>query len=163
MRHIRSIALTLGLALFPAQALAQGSTGNPMMDVGQVLRQAEQPLTYWHTPPSPLTRLSRVSRDWMRDETKRQIAAPTSPLTLMVEVDKALGADIRKMSRRQRINQGEITTAIVLKIVIEAEQAIATEAKSGTPESAAKLKLAETHRKEVVSWSTENILLMAAM
>jgi hypothetical protein len=156
------MAPVLGLVmLLPAQAAAQGSTGFPMGDVGQVLRQAEQPLTQWAAPPSPLTRLSRASRDWVRDETRRQVETPGEPVELMLAADKALARDVLRLAKRERINPHEILTAVVLKIVMDAEAELAGGPK--TPETAAKLARASEHRKTVVDWSSQNSLYMAAM
>ncbi|HYG26508.1 MAG TPA: hypothetical protein VD906_06355, partial [Caulobacteraceae bacterium] len=119
------LLIILAALAAPGVAAAQGATGHPMMDVGQVLRQAEQPLTQWAPPPSLLVKLRRDSRDWIREETRRQVETPREPLDLLLAADKAIGKDVAKLSRRIRIAPQEILTGVVLKIVIEAEAEVA--------------------------------------
>jgi len=160
---VRLIGLTglIACLALPASALAQGATGSPMMDVGQVLRQAEQPLTQWAPPPSLLTKLPRASRGWMRAETQRQVQAPREPVDLLLVVDKTMGKDIKRLSKQTRIHPHEILVAVVLKIVMDAETKVANAPKGLGHEP--RLAVAAAHRKEVIGWASENSLLLAAM
>lgn len=158
---MRRALLIACLLLVPGIAAAQGSTGSPMMDVGQVLRQHEQPLTQWAPPPSLLVKLRRESRDWMREKTLRQIENPREPVELLLAADRTIGKDVSRLAKRIRIAPHEILTAVVLKIVIGAEVAVANQPKG--PEQLVRLERAAADRKEVIGWASENSLLLAAM
>lgn len=161
MRQAFQVMAAMACLALPAQAAAQGATGSPVMDVGQVLRQAEQPFTRWEAPPSPLTRLPKTARKWIAEETARQAEAPRAPLDLMLAADRTMAKDITRLSKRERINPNEILTAVVLKILIDAEAQVA-KAPAG-PDTTARLAQAAAHRKEVVGWASQTSLYMAAM
>ena len=138
-------------------AAAQGSTGFPMGDVGQVLRQSEQPLTAWAPPPGPLRRLSRASRSWIAAETRRQIDSPRDPLAVRLELEKVLEDDVRRRARRERIAPEHFYNAILFQIMLDAEAA--AEGRG----DAARLAQARAHRRWAAELQSQNSLFMSAM
>lgn len=138
-------------------AAAQGSTGFPMGDVGQVLRQSEQPLTDWAPPPGPLHRLSRASKAWIGAETRRQIDSPRNPLVVRLELEKALEDDVRRRARRERIAPEHFYNAILFQIMLKAEAA--AEARG----DAARVTQARADRRWAAELQSQNSLFMSAM
>jgi hypothetical protein len=147
----------LGSLAIAAPVAAQGATGFPMGDVGQVLRQAEQPLTSWAPPPGPLKRLSKASKAWIRAETERQVAHPRDAMQVRLDIEKALADDVGRRARRERIAPFDYYNAILFQIMLDAE--VAAE-RNG---DAARLAQARAHREWAGELQSQNSLYMSAM
>lgn len=124
MPKICFVIVALGVVALAGGAAAQGATGFPMGDVGQVLRRAEQPLTSWPAPPGPLKRLSKRSRTWIAAETKRQTQSPREPLQVLASIRAELREDVLRRAKRERIEPGDYYNAILLQIMLGAEEAV---------------------------------------
>lgn len=167
---LTAAAIFVGGALATGAA-AQGATGFPMGDVGQVLRQHEQPLTQWTPPPGPLKRLPRTARAWIRTETGRQVETPRRPIQVLLAIESALAPDVMRLSKRERIRPDDIQYAILMRIMLDAEAAAArdaeTAARAGDPAladaAAGKLARASANRAWAGKLQSANSLYMAAM
>lgn len=157
MHRVCLAAAMLAVAGFATTAAAQGATGFPMGDVGQVLRQAEQPLTSWAPPPGPLKRLSKTSKAWIAAETQRQIAAPREPAQVRLDIETALKDNVMRRARRERIAPPDFYNAILFQIMLDAEAAAE---RSGDP---ARLAQARAHRQWAGELQSQNSLYMSAM
>lgn len=158
------IAALLAAGLGSAAA-AQGATGFPMGDVGQVLRRAEQPLTSWSAPPGPLKRLSKASKAWISAETRRQAQAPREPLQVLSSVEAELREDVLRRARRERIAPKDYYNAILFQIMLGAEDAVGRSASQagGDPAVAERLAQARANREWAGQLQSQNSLYMSAM
>jgi hypothetical protein len=148
---------------FAGAAAAQGATGFPMGDVGQVLRRAEQPLTNWSAPPGPLNRLSTTSKAWISAETKRQAQAPREPLQVLSSVEAELQKDVLRRARRERIPPKDYYNAILFQIMLGAEDVVerSTSRAGGDLVATQRLTQARANREWVGELQSQNSLYMA--
>ncbi len=76
---------------------------------------------------SPVQRLKRDARDWIDEERSRQAAAPTSLDDLAIAIERNIGPDIDKVSRRERIGSGDLFLVVMYGIVAPAHEAAEAE------------------------------------
>lgn len=118
------VVATLLAGLVASSALAQGNAGFTMGDIyatHEVLQKRAQTTSMLESPGSPLGQLSKASRKWIRAETKRQSADPTTASDLAASVHVALERDETYIARAHRIDPLDVTRIVTLLIAADAE------------------------------------------
>jgi len=122
---LKRIAIGVTLAAVTAtQALAQGNAGFTMGDIyatHEVLQKRAQTTSMLESPGSPLGQLSKASKKWIREETRRQSAEPTTATDLAAAVSVALERDETYLARSQRLDPMDVTRIVTLLITADAE------------------------------------------
>ena len=165
------ISVCWALILGGGVASAQGNVGFPVGDVGQVLRQHEQPYTQWHIPPSPLQRLTKRSRAWIAAETQRQAQSPRDALLVFLDIEKTVGADVLRRAKRERVNSADLLNAVLFKIMMDGEAEVAKQAEAARgagdaavlAEAEARLAKSIANRKWAMELQSQTSLYFAAM
>lgn len=155
-------------ALLASPASAQDSPLATFVKHHEALKKRTQD---WGSPDSPFGQLSKASREWIKAETRRQIDAPRPTLEVAVAIDSALEADNLKLSRRHRMDPQDITRAVLLMVMADAEDAAAKAAKrakkAGEPlaaqAAAERLAQASANRKEAFEMQSDVSLALAMM
>jgi hypothetical protein len=168
------VVATLLAALVVPQALAQGNAGFTMGDIyatHEVLQKRAQTTSMLESPGSPLGQLSKASKKWIREETKRQSAEPTTADDLAASVSVALERDEAYLARSQRLDPMDITRIITLLIAADAEDhaisAMKKAQKTGDPAAlqaaADRAARATQNRKDAGAMQTDVSMALAQM
>lgn len=122
MRKFGLSAAAAAIALLAAgQAAAQGATGFSIGDFVQRRLEQAQAGKQHPIPPSALNRLSKGSRLWIRAEAQRQAKALRAPAEVALDIETNLYKDIYKLAKRERLDMADVSNAILLKVMIEAD------------------------------------------
>lgn len=172
---MRALVVAMLLAgLIGSQAVAQGNTGFTMGDIyatHEVLQKRAQTTSMLESPGSPLGQLSKASKKWIREETKRQSANPTSADDLAVAVSVALERDEVYLARSQRLDPMDVTRIVTLLITANAEDhaisAMKRAQKTGDPSAlqaaADRAAKATQNRKDAGAMQTDVSMALAMM
>ena len=137
----------------------------------EVLQKRAQTTSMMEAPGSPFAQLSKSTRTWIREETKRQHAAPRSLVEVFADVDATLAEDAKDLSRKHRIGPMDITRVVTLLIMADAEddaaKAVKKAKKAGDPAAieAARVRLSEAteRRKDAFDLQTTVSMQLATM
>jgi len=172
MRRVGVLTIVAALAALPAaQAAAQGNAGFSVGDLVYA-HSVVQGRTQDHgSPDSPFSQVSKEARGWIAAETKRQIDTPRTPDEVASSVDTALADDEMRLSKRYSIDPADITRAVTLLIMADAEDGaskLARQArKSGDPvvaqAAAEKAAHATANRKAAVKMQSEISMFLATL
>lgn len=167
---LSALALSVA-ALQPLQAAAQQS-GSPMADLLDTARRATDPVQWAATRPTPLSNLTRAARDWIKAETQRQADAPRPTIQVSISIDEALDRPMGRLARDMGVHKRDVSNAILLKIMIDAQTILALEQRearrtqastAGDQEMAARLARAEVDRKEAMDVQSDTSLSLVMM
>lgn len=170
----RVLAGVVSAALVSSQAMAQGNAGFTMGDIyatHEVLQKRAQTTSMLESPGSPLGQLSKASKKWIREETKRQSTYPTTTAELAASVSVALERDEAYLARSQRLDPMDVTRIVTLLITADAEDAAIKAMKKArkTGDAAAlqaaadKAAKATANRKEAAAMQTDVSMALAMM
>lgn len=162
-----AIAAVVGFTTAPAWADA-GSTLADFQYTREVLAKRIQD---FGSPNSPFSQLSKKTRAWIVEETKRQAADPRPVADVVVSVDAALAEDAADIARKHRIDPLDITRVVTLAIMADAEDHAAKGVKKARKSSdeaaraAAEQNLAQAtaNRQEAFAMQSQVSLALAAM
>jgi hypothetical protein len=172
MRRIGVLAIVLVGAVLPAAvAVAQGNAGFPLGDIVYAHGVVQGRTQDHGSPDSPFSQVSKETRDWIAAETKRQIDAPRTPDEVASSVDTALVEDEMRLSKSYSIDPADITKAITLMIMADAEDGasrlVRQARKSGDPvaaqAAAEKAAHATANRKAAVKMQSEVSMFLATL
>lgn len=172
MRAVVIGAVLVGLV--SSQAFAQGNAGFTMGDIyatHEVLQKRAQTTSMLESPGSPLGQLSKASKKWIREETRRQSANPTTADDLAAAVSVALERDEAYLARSQRLDPMDVTRIVTLLIAADAEDhAITAMKKAQKAGDAAALQAAADraakatqNRKDAGAMQTDVSMALAQM
>jgi hypothetical protein len=162
----------LSAALLASQAAAQGNVGFTMGDIyatHAVLQARAQMTSMLESPGSPMGQLSKSSKKWIREETKRQAANPTTADEIAAAVGEQLARDELRIAREHHIDPMDVTRLVTLLITADAEDAaIKTMKKTQKAGDAAALQVAAdtaakatANRKDAAAMQTEVSIALA--
>jgi len=168
------VVATLLAALVAPSAFAQGNAGFTMGDIyatHEVLQKRAQTTSMLESPGSPLGQLSKASKKWIREETRRQAANPTTADDLVASVSIALERDEAYLARSQRLDPMDVTRIVTLLIAADAEdKAIGAMKKAQKTGDAVALEAAADraakatqNRKDAGAMQTEVSMALAQM
>lgn len=157
MRHLCLAALSLAVLAQPAAAQQSGS---PMGDIMDMTRFVGRPSQWAATIPAPLAGLTPVSRKWIAAETTRQIEAPRSAVDVAMAVDAALDKDIRRVALDKRVKPQDISSAIVLRVMMGAKAAATRDAKTD-PKGGERLAEANANYRDAMALQSQVSLALA--
>jgi len=172
---VRAVIIGAVLAgLIGSQALAQGNAGFTMGDIyatHEVLQKRAQTTSMLESPGSPLGQLSKKSRAWIREETKRQSANPTTADDLAASVHVALERDEAYLARSQRLDPMDVTRIVTLLITADAEDHAIRDMKkvqkagdaAALQAAADKAAKATQNRKDAAAMQTDVSMALAQM
>lgn len=172
---MRMIVIGAALAvMLGAPALAQGNAGFTVGDIyatHAVLQARAQMTSSLESPGSPLGQLSKASKKWIFEETRRQAQAPTSVNDLAASVSLALEHDETSLARSQHLDPMDVTRIVTLMITADAEDhAIRAMKKVQKTGDAAALQAAAdraakatANRKEAAAMQTDVSMALAQM
>lgn len=161
-------------ALIGVPALAQGNAGFSFGDLyatHEVLQKRAQTTSMLESPGSPLGQLSKASKKWIREETKRQSASPTTASDLAAAVSQQLAKDEERIAREHRIDPLDVTRIVTLLIAADAEDhavgAMKKARKAGDPAALQaavdRAARATQNRKDAGAMQTEVSMALAQM
>jgi hypothetical protein len=168
MRLLALIFLT-ALAL-PSAALAQGRSaggGTPIGDLMDLNRFATRGvMNQWSaTRPTALSGLSQASRRWIKTQVQLQAIAPRTPLDVMLDIDKVIGEDVRRVAKDERVHPDDVAGAVLLKIMSDTRNALAREARKAPVEEAqawqGRISRADVNLRESVEMQSSISLALA--
>lgn len=168
------VVATLLAGLMASPALAQGNAGFPVGDIyatHEVLQKRAETTSMLESPGSPLGQLSKSSRAWIREETKRQSAQPTELSDLVASVHTVLAKDEDRIARAHRIDPMDVTRIVTLLITADAEdaaiRAMKKTQKEGDPAAlqaaADRAAKATQNRKDAAAMQSEVSMALAQM
>ncbi|MGE5567139.1 MAG: hypothetical protein ACM3YN_13425 [Parcubacteria group bacterium] len=172
---MRSVVIGAALAaMLGAPALAQGNAGFAVGDLvyaHEVLQKRAETTSMLESPGSPLGQLSKSSRTWIREETKRQSAQPTELSDLVASVHTVLAKDEDRIARAHRIDPMDVTRIVTLLITADAEDAAIRAMKKTQKEgdsaalqaAADRAAKATQNRKDAAAMQSEVSMALAQM
>ena len=172
MRIVR-VGIVLA-SLLGSPALAQGSIGFSVGDLyatHAVLQKRAETTSMLESPGSPLGQLSKASRTWIREETKRQMRNPSPLPDLVAAVSTQLAKDEQRIARAHRIDPMDVTRIVTLLMTADIEdaaiKAMKKAQKAGDPAAlqlaADRAAEATQNRKDAAAMQTDVSMALAQM
>lgn len=167
MRAAVVVAGAVWAVALAGPAAAQGNVGFSVGDLHathEVLQKRAQTTSMLEAPGSAFSQLSKKTRTWIRDETRRQSTAPRSLAEVLADVDRTLAEDARDISRAHRIDPMDVTRVVTLLIMADAEDAEAKAVKKAKKSGdAAALEVAKTRLAEATARREEAVAMQTTV
>ncbi len=151
-------ALALSMAALQATSAA-AQAGSPTSDLLDRATRASPAMLAGSRLPSAFSQLSRPARDLIKAEGERQAQTPRTPDEVSDTLSQALAPELIRIARTQGVNPQDVSNALLLVVMVNAEDLVAKDLKKVRKTSVAtdgervlqyRLALATANRKAVM-------------